>query len=557
MGFGTTRRLQMNTGIAVGAVAVMIFGLGSCALGDEKDDAEVLVEQFTQLLDDRDVVSAAALTSYPNAASASIQQMFDGLKADSVDYKVSQYIPLDQSSGFFTLDAKWDLGKDRRWDYSVQGSVRKLAVGWRISWDPTVVLPEFGHSRTVQLVRTDAAAPRVLDPTGSPLMDEQTINAIKLDPTKMPDPVATTTAVAKAIEPVAPLITSQSLMQDLVVARGQSITAVSLRDADFEILGPALVKIPGVVTEKQPKLIATDRRIVSPLLDALRNVWQSSRDATAGWAVEVQEPDGSPAVRLTGFQGPPPPDVAATLDPKLQLAAADAVVSVGTPATIVAIQPSTGAITAVAQNTYASDIGPIALKGLYPAGTALDIFNNAAGVLKGVAPKDVSPEDSMNAAAQLGLGVDFKVPGLEEVTGQLPNQGAGMEKPDAWNGDNVMVSPFGMAMVAASIARGNVPAPMIAFGQPATTDANLTSIRSDVVDRLRVLMREGVTKPNAQSVQAFSDVTGIATQSGQDSWFIANRGDLAFAVFIKDADGADQAAKMAARLLRAMAKAQA
>ena len=549
MGFGTTRRFRMNTGIAVGAVAVMIFGLGSCALGDEKDDAEVLVEQFTQLLDDRDVVSAAALTSYPNAASASIQQMFDGLKADSVDYKVSQFIALDDSSGFFTLDAKWDLGKDRRWAYSVQGSVRKLAVGWRISWDPTVVLPEFGHSRTVQLVRTDAPAPRVVDLAGNALMDEQTINAIKLDPTKMPDPVATTTAVAKAIEPVAPLITSQSLLQDLVVARGQSITAVSLRDADFEILGPSLVKIPGVVAEKQPKLIATDRRIVSPLLDAFRNVWQSSRDATAGWAVEVQEPDGSPAVRLTGFQGPPPPDVAATLDPKVQLAAADAVVSVGTPATIVAIQPSTGAITAVAQNTYASDIGPIALKGLYPAGTALDIFDAAAGVLKGVAPKDVSDEDSMNAAAQLGLGVDFKVPGLEEVTGQLQS--------DAWNSDSVLVSPFGMAMVAASIARGNVPAPMIAFGQPATTDAHLTSIRSDVVERLRVLMREGVTKPNAQSMQAFSDVTGIATSSGQDSWFIANRGDLAFAVFIKDADGADQAAKMAARLLRGMAKPQA
>ena len=48
-------------------------------------------------------------------------------------------------------------------------------------------LPRHLHLRTVQLVRTDAPAPRVVDLAGNALMDEQTINAIKLDPTKMPD----------------------------------------------------------------------------------------------------------------------------------------------------------------------------------------------------------------------------------------------------------------------------------------------------------------------------------------------------------------------------------
>ena len=65
-----------------------------------------------------------------------------------------------------------------------------------------------------------------------------------------------------------------------------------LRDGDFEILMPALRPIPGVVLEKQPKLITADRRIGSPVLDGLRNVWQANRDATAGWAVRLFRPDG-------------------------------------------------------------------------------------------------------------------------------------------------------------------------------------------------------------------------------------------------------------------------
>lgn len=558
MGFEISRRVGVTGATAAVAVAALVATLGSYAVGREASEAERLVEHFAEALDNQDVGGAASLTSYPNAASASIQQIFDGLHPESVDYKVSQFIGLDEASGFFTLDAVWDFGRDRNWTYSVSGSVRKLAVGWRISWEPSVVMPELGHSRAVNLVRTDAAAPRVVDATGAVLMDEQTINAIKLDPAHMPDPVASTTALAKAIEPVAPLITSQSLLEDLVVAQGKSITAVTLRDADFEILEPELSPIPGVVLEKQPKLIATDRRVVSPVLDGLRNVWQANRDATSGWAVRISERGGGEPIQMAGFQGPPGPDVAATLDPKLQLAAEDAVVSVGTPATIVAIQPSTGAVLAVAQNSYATDIGPISLTGLFPAGSNLELFRDAAAAMKGVAPSDVSASDILDSASDLGIGVDFDVPGLDEVTGSLPGDGSGMEgirerKPKS---DAVMVSPFGMAVVSASIARGAPTAPMIAYGQPGTPDTEQEPLRADMVERLRGLMRDAAKNPDLESLRSMPDVAAYAASNGGDQWLIGNRGDLAFAVFIQDADGSDQAAKMTTRMFRALSKPQ-
>ncbi|MCX5043017.1 penicillin-binding protein [Aldersonia sp. NBC_00410] len=551
MGYQGSRCRRLRSIGVVGAVAALSVTLASCAT--QESEPESLVDKFASALDDGDAQAAGGMTSYPNAASHTLGQVFDGMHAESVDYKVTQYIPLDSESGFFTMAVNWHFGEGKEWNYSTQGSVHKLAVGWRVSWDPAAVMPGLGGDRAANLVRTDAPPPVVRDIGGGPLMTEQTINAVKLDPARMPDPVASTNALAKAIEPVAPLITGQSLLADLAAEQGKSITAVNLRDADFEILEPDMAPIPGVVLEKQPRLITVDRRVVSPMLDPLRNVWQANRDATAGWAVQVSQSDGAPPAQMAGYQGPPGPDITSTLDTRLQLAAEDAAVSVGTPAAIVAIQPSSGAVVAVAQNSQATDIGPIAFTGLFPAGENLELVRNAAAVMKGVAPEDVSAEDLAAAAATLGLGVDFSIPGLEETTGRLPHAGQGMEqvRRDANKVDEAQVSPFGMALVAASVARGSTPVPMIAMGQPATTQAQLGPIRPDVTERLRTMLRGGVASPDFTALRGYADVVGFPAASGNDRWVVGQRGDMAFAVYVQDADGSDMAVKMAARMLRA------
>ena len=172
-------------------------------------------------------------------------------------------------------------------------------------------------------------------------MAEQTINTVVLDPAKMPDPVLTTTLLGDVLEPVAPVITAASMQQRLAEQPGERIAAVKLRDQDYQFLEDDIVSIPGVEVVKTPTLISADRRISSPLLDSLRSAWQLERDRTAGWAVTLEDPQAGP-IQVAGFQGPPPPDLVSTLDSHVQLAAKEAVVSVGTPAAIVAIQPSTG-----------------------------------------------------------------------------------------------------------------------------------------------------------------------------------------------------------------------
>lgn len=549
-----SRRTRIRAWLAFAGVTAIAASMGSCTIGVKPPSAgESLVQHFAQLLDRRDADGAAALTSYPNAASASIRQLFDGLSPGASDFRLSQFIDLDPEDAFFTMDASWHFGAGKDWSYRMQGKARKLAVGWRISWDPEVLMPGLGRSRSARLVRTYAPPPAVTDIGGGPLMTEQIINTVELDPARTPDRVASAAAVAGAIAPVAPLITGPSLVAEFDAARGRPITAVTLREDDFSILAPRLTGIPGVFVRRQPRLISADRRITSPMLDALREVWQQNRESTAGWAVQLFDPDGTMASQPAGFQGPPGPKITSTLDAKLQLAAEDAVVSVGTAASIVAIQPSSGAVLAVAQNSYASEEGPVAFTGLYPAGGSLDLFAAGTAAGKKLRLQDVSTKELMKTVHRVGIGVDLRIPGLQELTGRVP--GSHLIEPirlTTVGSGAVQVTPFGMAVAAATIARGSLPRPMISLWQPASTDA-VPPLRSDVADRLRGLLKESAAKPEfAPILRSFPDVVGYTAAAGAGQWFVGTRGDLAFAVHISDAEGDDAGARMVARMFRSL-----
>lgn len=541
--------------MAIAGVATLAMALCSCGAGGNTSESETVVQRFTDLLDDQDYAKAADLTSYPAAASATMKQMFEGLQTGTVDYEASQVIDLDKQSAIFSMEVAWNFGEKKDWSYTLQGTVRKLAIGWRISWEPAVVMPQLENNRTVKLVRTSAKPPpKVVDLPGDALMTEQTLNVIKIDPSRTGDLVGTTNALADAIEPVAPLITGPSLLQQLAGSQGKPIVAVNLRDGDFAILEPRMARVPGVVMEKQTKLISADRRTRSPMLDALREVWQDSLEATAGWGVQIFEADGRFVNQVAGYQGPAGPDISATMDQRLQRAAEDAVVSAGTPATVVAIQPSTGAVVAVAQNSYATEKGPVAFTGLFPAGGTMELFRTVAAVTKNKPPQDVTVQEAAEAATALGVGVDFKVAGLDEVTGRISAPGRSTEQVRQGAGaDAVQVSPFGMAIAAAAISRGSVAPPMIVAGSPGTTDTPVPALPQPAVDRLRAMMHEGIGKPETAALRGFRDITAFAATGGADGWLLATMGDLVFAVHIADVDSGDATSRLAAVLLKSLA----
>lgn len=540
------RRLRAWNVVVLGITLVLGVGVVSGVLAKPSDDAPTVLNRYIDALNSGDIDEAADLTSYPNAAREAMSQAYDALAPETVTFDVNQIIDLDTESGMFNAVATWDLGHDRTWTYNVDGWIRQLSVGWRVSWNPETFMPGIGNGRTVRVDRTDAAPPTVFDIHGQPMMTEQTINSVRFDPTRTGDVGGSAAALAKAIEPVAPLITADTLQRDLADAHGRPITAVNLRDGDFAVLEDDLRAVPGVVIESQPKLITVDRRVYGPVVDAMRGVWQANRDQTQGWAINSVDPNGQ-VTRLTGYQGPPGPDIRSTIDPRMQMAAADAAVSVGTPSAIVVMQPSTGAILAVAQNNQASEIGPIAFTGLYPAGSTLDLIRTAA---------QAQNTDIQHAAKQLGIGLNYTIPNLEQQTVAFAGDGPNLMRsaPERKSDDDVNVSPFGMALVAASIGRGAPTVPIIAAGQPATTDEDIPQLPAPVTDQLRGIMHGTVHGGPANLLAGWGDVIGATGSHDDDRWFYGVRGDLAFAVYVQDADGGDLAVKVTDRLFKSLAK---
>src|SRR5574340_625186 len=109
--------------------------------------AQALVERWAAALESRDVQAAAALTSYPGAAAPMIEQLFDGLSPQEVHVTPTQVVGLTDAAGVFTTDVRWAFGDGKEWRYSVGGQVREVSIGWRVSWDPSLLVPGLSRDR--------------------------------------------------------------------------------------------------------------------------------------------------------------------------------------------------------------------------------------------------------------------------------------------------------------------------------------------------------------------------------------------------------------------------
>ncbi|NRH30971.1 penicillin-binding protein [Rhodococcus sp. WS1] len=559
-----------------------------------------MAEEFASALTSDDVQAAAALTTDPAAASTAISALIDGLGKDEGTFTVSDATESGDSAGTFTLDAAWKFGEGQDWNYSTQGSASKSGDNWLIQWDPALLAPDLTSSTTLRYTPTTGAPPSVLDAAGQPIMEQQVVTLVNLDSAAVP-PVDTA-AVAALLSPVAPTITAASLSGDLASANGKPVTAITLRAEDLAPIEERLAAIPGVSLAPQARLLSVDKTLASPTFSGLSDLWQEGQDKSAGWAVQQVKQNGT-VTTVAGQDGPVAPNIATTIDRPLQLAAENALAGVTQQAAIVALQPSTGAVLAVAQNAPADAQGPIALTGLYPPGSTFKTVTTSAALQAGVATPDTVlacpgteniegrqipnddefdlgsvplhtafakscnttmarmavglPADALhNAALQFGLGVDYVTPGLTTVTGNVPDANTPAERVESAIGQGtVTATPFGMALVAASIANGTTPAPMLVKGQPGVADQTVAPAPTEVTEQLRVMMRETVTGGTATSLQDIPGLlgkTGTAETEGGPAhgWFVGIKGDLAFAVFIAGADSSSPAVQVAGTFLR-------
>ena len=576
----------------------VILVLVASGCSDAEDRLNSTVHAFADALNRDDVSAAATVTTDPVKASDTVGKLFDSLGKE-VHVDVGS-IARNDSGATFNLNTTWKFGQDGRnqWTYTTSGNATADGDDWKISWSPATVAPGLDAGPLSYSTLTPDPAARVLDRTGAELLTQHVVTLVNVSPG------ADLNALAALLNPLAPAITAESMQTDLTAANGQPVTVITLRPDDLAPIEAQLSAMPNVTLAPQLRLLATDKALTSPTLSGLSDLWQRRTDDAAGWAVNAQTAAG---VQRVGGQDPKPvADISSTLDIGMLRAAKNALAALTTPAAIVAIQPSTGDLLAIGQNAAADAQGPIALTGLYPPGSTFKTVTVSAALQAGqVTPDSVLPcpgteniegrqipnDDNFDlgqvplhtafarscnttmgrlavnlppdgltkAAAALGLGIDYTAPGMTTVTGSVPAADtAALRVEEGIGQGKVTASPFGMALVAAALARGSVPAPAIVAGQPGTPDRTPDPLPATIADQVKSMMRETVTSGTATQLQDIPDIlgkTGTAEYIDDQhahGWFVGIDGDLALAVFVSDAGSSGPAVDAAGRFLRAL-----
>jgi len=359
-----------------------------------------------------------------------------------------------------------------------------------------------------------------------------------------------------------------------------------------------------VVITPQAELLPTDDGFAPEIISQVKKSVMDELDGEAGWRVVTVNQNGADVDVLNEVAGAPAPSVTVSLDRMVQNAAQDAVNMVGKKAMIVAVKPSTGEILAVAQNAAADADGPAATTGLYPPGSTFKIITAGAAVDRDMATPNtllgcpgtidighrtipnyggfdlgtvpmsrafanscnttfaelaskMPPKGLTTAAAQYGIGLDYQIDGITTVTGSVPPTVDLAERTeDGFGQGKVLVSPFGMAMAAATVAAGKTPVPQLIEGRPTETTGDSSPITPKMIDALRPMMRLVVTNGTAKDIAEAGDVRGKTGEAefngGSHAWFAGYRGDLAFAALIVGGGSSEYAVRMTKDMLNAL-----
>ncbi|WP_169512952.1 penicillin-binding transpeptidase domain-containing protein [Actinopolymorpha alba] len=324
----------------------------------------------------------------------------------------------------------------------------------------------------------------------------------------------------------------------------------------------------------------------------LQKAYQSQLAGTPGGSIDVVDRKSGTKVRevfrLAARPGKP---LKTTLDTSLQEAAENAIESQEKPTALVAVRASTGEILATANGPGVTSYNR-AFVGKYPPGSTFKVVSVAALLEGGLQVDDrvscpaetniggkrfknayntslpdgplltafarscntalVQRAETLEGSAlaamadRFGIGETWKL-GLPAYSGSVPEPQDLVDRAASMIGQGrVLLSPLGMAMVAATVDSGQPRTPVllpdVAPGQKAGE-----VLPADLGDDLRTLMRAVVETGSAKALdlpgaQPVFAKTGTAEYGSEDpprthAWMIGFRGDIAFAVVIEDGGG--------------------
>jgi cell division protein FtsI/penicillin-binding protein 2 len=553
-------------------------------------------ERFFAALATGDTATAAELSDDPTAARDALNAAWAGLQANHLDAQIlgSKYT---EDTGSVDYRYTWQLPKGRAWTYDGQLNMIRNEGWWQVRWTTTGLHPQLGEHQTFALRADQARRAAVNEVGGTDVLVPGYLYSYQLDATRAGrELMHTARAVVDALRPFDDTLNDPQRIAEEASSSARPLELTTLRKDDHNLVAAAIGALPGVVVTPQEALLATDDQFAPSVISEVKQQVANELDGDAGWRVVSVNQNGVDVAVLDEVMPSPAPSITISLDRPVQNAAQHAVDTRGAKAMMVVIKPSTGELLAVAQNDAADADGPVATTGLYPPGSTFKVVTagaalerematpntmlgcpgeldigertipNYGGFDLGVVPMARAFADSCNttfaelasrmppkaltkAAAQYGLGLDYKMDGITTVTGTAPPTVNLAERTeDGFGQGKVLASPFGVALVAATVAAGKTPVPRIIEGRPTTITGEATPISDEMLDGLRSMMRLVVTDGSAKDIADCGEVYGktgeAEVEGGSHSWFTGYRGDMAFASLIVGGGSSEFAVKM-------------
>lgn len=588
-------RTTLASSVATVLLLVAVSALPACTPRPEGPGPAA--EKYFAALSVGDTATAAQLTDDPNEARIALNAAWAGLQATHLDAQVlsSKYA---EDVGTVNYRFTWQLPKNRKFSYDGQLKMARDEGRWQVRWTTTGLHPKLGEHQTFALRADKPQRASVNELGGTDVLAPGYLYHYSLDATQAGrDLFGIAHAVVEALHPFNEALNDPQLLAEQASSATEPMDlGVTLRADDSNRVFGAIGGLPGIVITPQADLLPTDDHFAPVVMTEVKKAVIDELDGQAGWRVVSVNQNGVDVAVLHEVEPTPAPSVSITLDRTVQNAAQHAVDTRGGKAMIVVIKPSTGEILAIAQNAGADADGPLATTGLFPPGSTFKMITAGAAVERdmatpntmlgcpgqldighrtipnyggfdlGVVPlsrafasscnttfaelsSKLPPRGLTQAAHRYGIGLDYQVEGITTVTGSVPPTVDLAElTEDGFGQGKVLASPFGMALVAATVAAGKTPVPQLIAGRPTIVQGDDTPITAKMVEALRPMMRLVVTNGTAKDIAGCGEVYGKTGEAefpgGSHSWFAGYRGDLAFAALIVGGGSSEYAVRM-------------
>ena len=589
--------LTTRTSLAPAVAGLLVAAAALSGCTPRPEGPGPAAEKYFRALAVGDTATAAQLSDNPNEAREALNAAWAGLQATHLDTQVlsSKYA---EDTGTVSYRFTWHLPKNRTWSYDGQLKMARDEGHWQVRWAATGLHPRLGEHQTFALRADPPRRASVNELGGSDVLAPGYLYHYTLDATQAgPALIETAHAVVDALHPFNDTLNDPQLLAEKASSSTDPLDlGVTLHPDDNDKVAPAIGRLPGVVITPQADILPTDPHFAPAVVAEVKKAVINQLDGQAGWRIVSVNQNNVDVAVLHEVEGSPAPSVSITLDRVVQNAAQHAVDTRGGKAMMVVIKPSTGEILAIAQNAGADSQGPVATTGLFPpgstfkmvtAGAAIDrdmatpntmlgcpghidighrTIPNYGGFDLGVVPMSrafasscnttfaelgskMPPRGLTQAATRYGIGLDYQMDGITTVTGSVPPTVDLAERTeDGFGQGKVLVTPFGMALVAATVDAGKTPVPQLIAGRATTVEGDSTPITPKMVDALRPMMRLVVTNGTAKEIAGCGEVFGKTGEAefpgGSHSWFAGYRGDLAFASLIVGGGSSEYAVRM-------------